>query len=137
MCTDELTTGSLMMHNRERRVLAAKSHAFNISQRRFTQLFPEYAGRDVRDLPNMTYKSPTTPRTGSVSSVTKTKSGTKAPSKADSSTSEPIKASESLSEDGVSAPNPSPFNPRNVTLSVLAVLGCLFTAKLIDSLGRR
>ena len=44
MCTDELTTGSVLVSARERRLLAAQSHAYNLRQRRFTQLFPEYTG---------------------------------------------------------------------------------------------
>lgn len=53
MCTDELTTGSVLVSARERRLLAAQSHAYNLRQRRFTQLFPEYTGPMAKDLPNM------------------------------------------------------------------------------------
>lgn len=53
MCAEELTTGSVMASTRERRLLAAQSHAFNMRQRRFAQLFPEYTGAVAKDLPNM------------------------------------------------------------------------------------
>ncbi|KOS12469.1 ubc-like protein [Malassezia pachydermatis] len=53
MCTDEMTAGSVMATQRERRTLAAKSHAFNVAQRKFTLIFPDYAGPSVKDLPNM------------------------------------------------------------------------------------
>lgn len=53
MCADEMTTGSVMVSAQDRKTLAARSHAFNIQQRRFKQLFPEYCGEKIKDLPNM------------------------------------------------------------------------------------
>lgn len=53
MCADEMTTGSVMVSAQDRKTLAARSHAFNIQQRRFKQLFPEYSGEAIKDLPNM------------------------------------------------------------------------------------
>ncbi|PWN92998.1 UBC-like protein [Acaromyces ingoldii] len=53
MCADEMTTGSVMVSPQDRKTLAARSHAFNIQQRRFKQLFPEYSGEGIKDLPNM------------------------------------------------------------------------------------
>ena len=53
MCADEMTTGSVMVSPQDRKTLAARSHAFNIQQRRFKQLFPAYSGEGIKDLPNM------------------------------------------------------------------------------------
>ena len=53
MCSDEMTTGSVTASEADRRTLAARSHEFNITQKRFCQIFPEFAGKELRDLPNM------------------------------------------------------------------------------------
>ncbi|EPQ31447.1 uncharacterized protein PFL1_00782 [Pseudozyma flocculosa PF-1] len=54
MCSDEMTTGSVTASDADRRTLAAKSHEHNLANRRFCQIFPEYAVRDgPKDLPNM------------------------------------------------------------------------------------
>lgn len=53
MCSDEMTTGSVSASAADRKKLATQSHAFNRAQKRFCQLFPEYAGPQTTDLPNM------------------------------------------------------------------------------------
>lgn len=53
MCSDEMTTGSVSASTADRKKLAKQSHAFNLAQKRFCQLFPEYAGPQATDLPNM------------------------------------------------------------------------------------
>ncbi|KAJ1023239.1 hypothetical protein NDA16_003392 [Ustilago loliicola] len=53
MCSDEMTTGSVTASDADRRKLAAQSHAFNLTQKKFCQIFPEYAGPEIKDLPNM------------------------------------------------------------------------------------
>ncbi|KAJ9474278.1 Ubiquitin-conjugating enzyme E2 6 [Pseudozyma hubeiensis] len=58
MCSDEMTTGSVTASDADRRKLAAQSHAFNLTQKKFCQIFPEYAGAQLKDLPNMGDKKP-------------------------------------------------------------------------------
>ena len=53
MCADEMTTGSVMATAADRATLAARSHAFNITQPRFKKIFPEYSKERQIDLPNM------------------------------------------------------------------------------------
>jgi len=53
MLSDEMTTGSMNLTERERQVLASRSHAWNISQPRFRTSFPEYSFVTMKDLPNM------------------------------------------------------------------------------------
>ena len=60
MCSDEMTTGSVTASDADRRKLAAQSHAFNLTQKKFCQIFPEYAGPEIKDLPNMGDKKPST-----------------------------------------------------------------------------
>jgi len=56
MLSDEMTTGSMQTPERERQILASRSHAWNISQPRFRQAFPDYSGPTMKDLPNMAEK---------------------------------------------------------------------------------
>lgn len=58
MCSDEMTTGSVTASDADRRKLAAQSHAFNLTQKKFCQIFPEYADAQLKDLPNMGDKKP-------------------------------------------------------------------------------
>ncbi|KAL0953334.1 hypothetical protein HGRIS_004579 [Hohenbuehelia grisea] len=53
MLSDEMTTGSVTSTTSHKRVFALKSHAWNISQARFKEAFPEYCTTVMRDLPNM------------------------------------------------------------------------------------
>jgi len=53
MLSEEMTTGSMQSTNREREVLAQRSHAWNVTQLRFKQAFPDYASPIMKDLPNM------------------------------------------------------------------------------------
>jgi len=122
MCTDEMTAGSVKATYRERVQLAACSHAFNKAQRKFVQLFPEYAGDSMRDLPNMT-------RPAKQTNDTQKRSYTPAQEKG---------AEPSLDERTESGgKDPSVWSPRNVGVSVLLVLSCLFVAKLLETLNRR
>lgn len=122
MCTDEMTAGSVMATQRERRLLAAKSHAFNISKRRFAQIFPDYMGPMPRDLPNMSRPAnvatnPTPPR------------------------SEPPQAQpEAPPAPADAARVPEPAAPdakwsiKHVAVSALVVLTGLFAVKLVEML---
>jgi ubiquitin-conjugating enzyme E2 J2 len=53
MLADEMTTGSVTSSDRDKRLLASRSHEWNRSQKRFTDAFPEYSGPEMKDLPNM------------------------------------------------------------------------------------
>lgn len=56
MLSDEMTTGSVTSSIAHKRSFAAKSHAWNIQQARFKEVFPEYCTPFLRDLPNMGQK---------------------------------------------------------------------------------
>ncbi|KPV71509.1 uncharacterized protein RHOBADRAFT_47688 [Rhodotorula graminis WP1] len=62
MLSEEITTGksscATQAPDSERRALAAASHAWNISQPKFRTIFPEYATKDMRDVPNMSGQAP-------------------------------------------------------------------------------
>ncbi|KAF8318733.1 UBC-like protein [Clavulina sp. PMI_390] len=53
MLSDEMTTGSVTSSDRDKRILASRSHAWNIQQRKFQDAFPDYCGTVLKDLPNM------------------------------------------------------------------------------------
>ncbi|KAF7430662.1 Ubiquitin-conjugating enzyme E2 6 [Pleurotus ostreatus] len=53
MLSDEMTTGSVTSTDGHKRTFAQRSHAWNVSQQRFKDAFPEYCGPEMRDLPNM------------------------------------------------------------------------------------
>jgi len=73
MLSDEMTTGGLSSNPNDKRMFAAKSHAWNIGQKRFRDAFPDvslllthrpisllinlkYSAPELRDLPNMAEK---------------------------------------------------------------------------------
>lgn len=114
MCTDEMTAGSVMATPRERRLLAAKSHAFNISQRRFSLIFPDYMGPTARDLPNMSR-----------------------PTNVASSDSAPPAPAPAANEPPLPAPETPPepqWSMKHLAVSTLVVLTGLFAIKLIEML---
>lgn len=53
MLSDEMTTGSMTSSDGDKRVLAQRSHDWNIKQKRFVEAFPEYSGLVMKELPNM------------------------------------------------------------------------------------
>lgn len=53
MLSDEITTGSITTSDQDKRTLAARSHTWNIQQKRFQEAFPEYLEQTMKDLPNM------------------------------------------------------------------------------------
>jgi hypothetical protein len=53
MSSEEMTTGSVSSSNPDRKTFAARSHEWNIKQKKFTTLFPEYSKVECVDLPNM------------------------------------------------------------------------------------
>ncbi|GAA6063642.1 hypothetical protein JCM10212_002603 [Sporobolomyces blumeae] len=58
MLSDDITTGSIRTTYSEKKNLASASHAFNITQPKFRAIFPEYAGKDAKDVPNMSGGAP-------------------------------------------------------------------------------
>ncbi|KAH9849885.1 UBC-like protein [Lenzites betulinus] len=56
MLADEMTTGSVTTSDAEKRIYAARSHSWNLQQKRFREAFPEYCTPTVRDVPNMAQK---------------------------------------------------------------------------------
>ncbi|KAJ7147732.1 UBC-like protein [Mycena crocata] len=53
MLSDEMTTGSVTSTEAHKRAFAARSHAWNITQPRFREAFPDYCGTQIQNLPNM------------------------------------------------------------------------------------
>lgn len=50
--------GAVKSTDAERRALADKSHAWNIAQPKFKNMFPDYTTPAMRDLPNMSGSAP-------------------------------------------------------------------------------
>ncbi|SHO77409.1 Similar to S.cerevisiae protein UBC6 (Ubiquitin-conjugating enzyme involved in ERAD) [Malassezia sympodialis ATCC 42132] len=121
MCTDEMTAGSVMATPRERRLLAAKSHAFNISQRRFAQLFPDYMGPMPRDLPNMS--RPASVAANPAPPQVQPETPPAHPTAPDAAARAPVPA----------APEPQ-WSVRHVAISAFVVLTGLFAVKLVEML---
>ncbi|GBE86322.1 UBC-like protein [Sparassis latifolia] len=53
MLSDEMTTGSVTSTDADKRHYAARSHSWNITQKKFKEAFPEHSAETQRDLPNM------------------------------------------------------------------------------------
>lgn len=137
MCTDELTTGSVMMSSRERRLLAAQSHAYNIRQRRFTQLFPEYVGPMAKDLPNMS-RPANMPAAAAKAPEAKAPAPTAAqepaPEPAPEPAQEPSEAQDTLRENREA--HDAPRSYRGLAWTAGVVLLALFSAKVIEKLAK-
>lgn len=56
MLTEEITTGSASSTQHEKVMMAARSHAWNLKQKRFRDAFPNFSGLELQDLPNMGVK---------------------------------------------------------------------------------
>jgi len=53
MLSDEMTTGSVTSTDGHKRTFAARSHAWNVTQKAFREAFPEHSSPELLDLPNM------------------------------------------------------------------------------------
>jgi ubiquitin-conjugating enzyme E2 J2 len=53
MLSDEITTGSIRTTDSDKKILASRSHAWNLTNQKFTTIFPEYSEYETKDLPNM------------------------------------------------------------------------------------
>jgi ubiquitin-conjugating enzyme E2 J2 len=56
MLSDEMTTGSMTSSDTHKRAFATRSHAWNLTNQRFKDAFPEYCTPFPKDLPNMGMK---------------------------------------------------------------------------------
>ncbi|TDL23815.1 UBC-like protein [Rickenella mellea] len=56
MLADEMTTGSVTTSLADKRAYAARSHAWNLTQKRFREAFPDHCATVMKDLPNMAQK---------------------------------------------------------------------------------
>jgi len=61
MLSDEMTTGSVTSADRDKRILAGRSHEWNRNQKRFIEAFPDYCEERMKDLPNMGERDRGTP----------------------------------------------------------------------------
>ncbi|GLB43338.1 putative UBC-like protein [Lyophyllum shimeji] len=96
MLSDEMTTGSVTSSDAHKHLFAARSHAWNLSQQRFKDCFPEYCTPYPRDLPNMGQNERGKPESSSVPSTTT--------SKAQEVSSPPLVASSSRSNASITPP---------------------------------
>ncbi|KAI5453796.1 Ubiquitin-conjugating enzyme E2 6 [Naganishia albida] len=53
MLGDEITTGAVKTSVEEKKRLAHASHGFNVANKKFRDIFPEYATPEMKDLPDM------------------------------------------------------------------------------------
>ncbi|WVF65297.1 hypothetical protein IAT40_000021 [Kwoniella sp. CBS 6097] len=53
MLSDEITAGAVRTTDEQKKALAKQSHGFNISNKKFRDIFPTYAGPEMTDLPDM------------------------------------------------------------------------------------
>jgi ubiquitin-conjugating enzyme E2 J2 len=53
MLSDEMTTGSVTSKDSDKHIFAAQSHSWNIRQKKFKEVFPDFCTPTPRDLPNM------------------------------------------------------------------------------------
>jgi len=53
MLSEEMTTGSITTTDAHKRAFAARSHAWNLTQQRFKEAFPEHCTPVARAFPNM------------------------------------------------------------------------------------
>ncbi|KAF5359080.1 hypothetical protein D9757_013288 [Collybiopsis confluens] len=53
MLSDEMTTGSVNSGDAQKRQFSSRSHAWNLTQVRFKEAFPDYCTQIPKDVPNM------------------------------------------------------------------------------------
>jgi len=58
MLSDEMTTGSVTSSDAQKRQFASKSHAWNLTQPKFKEAFPEYCTQYPKPVPNMGEQRP-------------------------------------------------------------------------------
>lgn len=90
MLSDEMTTGSVNTTEAHKRAFAARSHAWNLTQSRFRDAFPDHATPELRDVPNMGEKKRGIPDTPSPSTPATTTTSTAAPSASSTPVSTPL-----------------------------------------------
>jgi len=119
MLSDEMTTGSVTSADRDKRILAGRSHEWNRKQRKFIEAFPDYCGEQMKDLPNMgerdrgtsdgdvssTAPSPTSLAARAISSVVNRTPGMNPNPHSQQHATDPVKPG------GGSTPEPQPVVP--------------------------
>ncbi|ODN76908.1 hypothetical protein L202_05484 [Cryptococcus amylolentus CBS 6039] len=53
MLSNEITAGGVKTTDEEKRILARQSHAYNLKNKKFRDVFPDYATPEMTDLPDM------------------------------------------------------------------------------------
>ncbi|WWC72840.1 uncharacterized protein I206_106804 [Kwoniella pini CBS 10737] len=53
MLSDEITAGAVKTSEADKKILAKQSHAFNIANKKFREIFPDYNKPEMVDLPDM------------------------------------------------------------------------------------
>lgn len=106
MLSDEMTTGSVTSSDAHKRAFAARSHAWNLTQSRFREAFPEYCTPEPRDLPNMGEKERGKP--DHVSSPSSTSPSTSPSHNSTAATSVPSSVSASSNATAPATPQPHP-----------------------------
>ncbi|WWC90954.1 uncharacterized protein L201_005892 [Kwoniella dendrophila CBS 6074] len=80
MLSDEITAGAVRTSEADKKTLAKQSHAFNISNKKFRDIFPDYAKPEMQDLPDMGKGNPATSTSKVVNPTTTTSSPLAIPS---------------------------------------------------------
>ncbi|WVW79642.1 hypothetical protein I302_101611 [Kwoniella bestiolae CBS 10118] len=66
MLSDEITAGAVKTSEADKKILAKQSHAFNIANKKFRDIFPDYAKPEMKDLPDMGEGAPAPTSTSKV-----------------------------------------------------------------------
>ncbi|RSH94984.1 Ubiquitin-conjugating enzyme E2 6 [Saitozyma podzolica] len=115
MLSEEITAGAVRSTDEEKRTLAKKSHAFNISSKKFREIFPTYATTEMTDLPDMGHGPSAKPVPKGVnpafSSSTPESSAQSTVSSAASTPSPPDTQTTTNLVNSVSAPRTAPQTP--------------------------
>ncbi|OCF56152.1 ubiquitin-conjugating enzyme E2 J2 [Kwoniella mangroviensis CBS 10435] len=66
MLSDEITAGAVKTNESDKKILAKQSHAFNVANKKFREIFPDYAKPEMKDLPDMGKGNPSSTSTSKV-----------------------------------------------------------------------
>ncbi|WVQ63639.1 uncharacterized protein L199_001792 [Kwoniella botswanensis] len=66
MLSDEITAGAVKTSESDKKVLAKQSHAFNVANKKFREIFPDYAKPEMKNLPDMGKGNPSSASTSKV-----------------------------------------------------------------------
>lgn len=114
--------------------MAAQSHAYNLRQRRFAQLFPEYLGPIARDLPNMSRPASVSTDTGN-QAAKPTQKPAAAPSEEPPRPEDDARPAPPPSSSRHTPPPPRTTSRRFILWVLGAVVGAFFVSKVIEKLA--